>query len=56
MVSAQGVRKEKDILDGETSGSNSLGGTTGSEDADVQGDELLGKVDEASLVIDGKDS
>jgi hypothetical protein len=51
-----GVRGGGDVLNGETSGSNGLGGTTRGEDADVQGHELLGKVDEASLVIDGKDS
>jgi len=54
IVSERGERT--DILDGKSSGSNGLGGTTGSKDADVQGDELLGKFDEASLVIDGKDS
>ena len=44
------------VLNGETGSSDGLGGTTGSKDTDVQSDKLLGKVDEASLVIDGKDS
>lgn len=50
------MRRIKALLDGQTSGGNGLGGTTGCEDTDVQGDELLGKVNKASLVIDGEDS